>query len=754
MLDTQDEQHIRSLVNKRNALINSIKEALWSIDSNFTLVDANDTFYYLYSKLTKHDVKLGHSIIFRERPDDVNAEKWIQRYQRALNGETYSVESFIPIDNIGWVEITFNPIIEDNSITGVACFSRNINSYRIVLEKLKESEKNMAQAQRIASLGSWEIDLTTNITHWSEHDYSILGYEPYSVTPNFENFIARVHPNDVELITQTIQKALTQKSKFSIQHRVVWPNGEVRWLLSEGESDIDENTGKVLKIVGSNLDITERKTAEQQIANEKDKRDALINNIPDLMWSIDKEYRLIDANKAFYDALHYLSGKPIAPGDSVIYDNLDEPSIKQWLGLYNRALIGETFVEAIEIAAGNSGWAEATLSPIYENGEIVGAACYSKDINQRKVAEELIKQSEKNMAHAQRLAHVGSWDIELTGGNPFGKIAIWSDETYRILGYDKDTVTPSLQLFTDRLHPEDKEYVIGAISSGIANNDSSPIEYRVVWPDGTVRWLKSEGEVIQDSEGNAVRIVGTHQDITKSKKLQLEREKITQDLLQRNKELEQFAYIVSHNLRGPVSNIIGITEELLITPSTDEIYPEFLAGLKNSTDKLDGVIKDLGFILQRKREVTEQFEDINFSELVENIKGSISNMITESGANIQYQFEVPAMVSLKTYLYSIFYNLISNSIKYRATGVAPDIKITSTTHNGFIELVFTDNGIGIDLTKNADKVFGLYKRFHSHTEGKGMGLYMVKSQVESLGGTIGISSELNKGTTFAIRFKN
>lgn len=490
------------------------------------------------------------------------------------------------------------------------------------------------------------------------------------------------------------------------------------------------------------------------LADEKLRRDALINNIPDLMWSIDKEYRLIDANKAFYSALHYLSGKPIEPGQSVLYDNLDNNSVEQWLKLYNRALAGETLVEAIKIAAGDSGWAEATLSPIFDGDTIVGAACYSKDINQRVAAEELIKQSEKNMAHAQRLAHIGSWEVELTNGDPFAKVAIWSDETYRILGYDKKNTTPTLLAFANRLHPEDKDFVLGSIAKGISDNDNTPVEYRIMWPDGTVRWLRSEGEVVYDGNGAPVRIVGTHQDVTEAKKLQLEREKITQDLIQRNKELEQFAYIVSHNLRGPVSNIIGITDELLITSPNDAIYPEFLAGLKNSTDKLDGVIKDLGLILQHKREVTEQREMVDFTNLVEDIKNSIKKTIVESATTIEYNFEVKGITSLKTYLYSIFYNLISNSIKYRKANLAPVIKITSTAGKDYTELVFSDNGLGIDLTKNGDKVFGLYKRFHTHTEGKGMGLYMVKSQVESLGGTITISSELNIGTTFTIRFKN
>jgi signal transduction histidine kinase len=103
-------------------------------------------------------------------------------------------------------------------------------------------------------------------------------------------------------------------------------------------------------------------------------------------------------------------------------------------------------------------------------------------------------------------------------------------------------------------------------------------------------------------------------------------------------------------------------------------------------------------------------------------------------------------------MYSIFHNLITNSIKYRQPGIAPIIEITSTVHQGKIDLVFKDNGLGIDLKRKGTEVFGLYKRFHHHVEGKGMGLFMVKTHVETIGGTISIESEINKGTTFTISF--
>jgi signal transduction histidine kinase len=145
---------------------------------------------------------------------------------------------------------------------------------------------------------------------------------------------------------------------------------------------------------------------------------------------------------------------------------------------------------------------------------------------------------------------------------------------------------------------------------------------------------------------------------------------------------------------------------------------------------------------------------VYFSELVADIQLSIGNMIAEEQFAIVSDFsEVNEFMTTKSYLYSIFYNLISNSIKYRKTDVNSYIKIKSNLINNSLFLTFEDNGLGIDLDKKGDQIFGLYKRFHFHIEGKGMGLHMVKTQTEALGGKISVKSEVNKGTTFIIEFE-
>ena len=244
-------------------------------------------------------------------------------------------------------------------------------------------------------------------------------------------------------------------------------------------------------------------------------------------------------------------------------------------------------------------------------------------------------------------------------------------------------------------------------------------------------------------------------DITARKNAELERAKMNTDLIQRNKDLEQFSYIVSHNLRAPVANIIGLSAIAQDENLEPDMKKEVVEGLSLSVKKLDDVIIDLNNILQAKLEVSQKKEMVHFSKIANDIHLSIENLIKKEKAVLVRDFsEVDEMITVKSHLHSIFYNLISNSLKYRRPDVPLVIEIKSRKLKDKIELIFKDNGMGIDLEKEGDQVFGLYKRFHTESaEGKGMGLYMVKTQVETLGGKISISSEVNKGTEFKIEFE-
>jgi len=244
-------------------------------------------------------------------------------------------------------------------------------------------------------------------------------------------------------------------------------------------------------------------------------------------------------------------------------------------------------------------------------------------------------------------------------------------------------------------------------------------------------------------------------DISKRKNLELQERKITSDLIQRNNDLEQFTYIVSHNLRGPVATILGISDVIKDENIKDSEKNFFIDGLIGSVKKLDDVIMDLNNIIRSKSTVNEKKEEVCFSDLLAEVTSGIHNITSNKLLDIRSDFnEIDSMITLKSYLYSIFYNLISNSIKYRQPDIPLIIEIKSKRKNDKVELLFRDNGMGIDLQRKGEQVFGLYKRFHiDAAEGKGMGLFMVKTQVETLGGRISIESEVNIGTQFKIEFE-
>lgn len=257
---------------------------------------------------------------------------------------------------------------------------------------------------------------------------------------------------------------------------------------------------------------------------------------------------------------------------------------------------------------------------------------------------------------------------------------------------------------------------------------------------------------IIDLKGNIIGVVLVFRDVTKQKQEEALKEKIIADLIQQNKDHTDFDNIVSHDLRAPLSNIIGLTK-LLNDKNLKESDKEFMMlALNKSAARLDEVITDLNSILSLEKQFDEKKEYVHFSQIISNIQESLENIVEKQHNCFKIDFSiVDEIFTIKSYIYSIFYNLISNSIKYRRPNVPLEIKIKSSFVDGKIIITFKDNGLGINLNKNGNEIFGLYKRFHTEkAQGKGIGLYMVKVQVEKLGGKISLKSKVNQGTEFTI----
>jgi ligand-binding sensor domain-containing protein/signal transduction histidine kinase len=230
--------------------------------------------------------------------------------------------------------------------------------------------------------------------------------------------------------------------------------------------------------------------------------------------------------------------------------------------------------------------------------------------------------------------------------------------------------------------------------------------------------------------------------------------KRTKELVEYNHQLEQFAFIAAHNLRAPVARILGLGQLLDLTKADSEEREKIYPKLVNTTQELDGVVHDLNTILELKKNNDSFITEVDLNTSVELIRENLEREIMLSQAVVITDFnEVGCIRTVKPYLESILYNLVSNAIKYRHPDRQPLIRIKTKKSETEICLIVNDNGLGIDTSLYKDKLFTLYSRFHDHVEGKGMGLYLVKTQMEALGGRIEIESEQNKGTTFRACFK-
>jgi PAS domain S-box-containing protein len=260
---------------------------------------------------------------------------------------------------------------------------------------------------------------------------------------------------------------------------------------------------------------------------------------------------------------------------------------------------------------------------------------------------------------------------------------------------------------------------------------------------------------VTDKDGEHSHWISIQRDVTEEKNKEKEREQLIRELTQNNKDLKQFSYITSHNLRAPLSNLTGLLNLVEDMDIEDPELKEIITGFTKSTHLLNETINDLVKVVIIKDNPSIHKEKVLIKEIFENVFNQLSFLIGLHKPILKIDLEEVSILNInKSYLESIFLNLLTNAIKYRSENRQLKVNISSKVEDDNLVLTFKDNGVGIDLVRNRDKIFGLYQRFHNHPDSKGLGLYLVKSQVEAMGGTINVESTVGKGTTFTIIFKN
>lgn len=386
-----------------------------------------------------------------------------------------------------------------------------------------------------------------------------------------------------------------------------------------------------------------------------------------------------------------------------------------------------------------------------EHGENGQTNFYGKvtDITEHKEQELKLKVSEQRFSFALDASSEGIWDYNVSTNKVF-----YSSQSMKMIEFEEEDTIDIIERWDDRVHPLDKEKYQTDIQLHI--DEITPYyenSQRVMTKSGDYKWILSRGKIIERDEDNKpLRIIGTHTDISLQKEREKELLKSLEIISAQNSRLLNFAHIVSHNLRSHAGNI-----EMLLNIIDDEkdysILEESNLHLRSTSNALTETIDHLKELVEIQTELVHKREDLNLNDYLARTLDILGKEINKNKVIIENKIPNEETVTFNpAYLESILLNLTSNAIKYSHPDRVPVISYSIKKKKSQRLLKIKDNGLGINLERHGDKIFGMYKTFHNNQDSRGIGLFITKNQIEAMGGTIEVKSEVGKGTTFKIYF--
>ncbi len=347
---------------------------------------------------------------------------------------------------------------------------------------------------------------------------------------------------------------------------------------------------------------------------------------------------------------------------------------------------------------------------------------------------------------AQKIAQMGSWEYHINTG----KIHFHQRVEEMMV---KATPEPGLTFddFEANLHPSDAKTFRNNWKLFLEQDIAEPGHLRVHLNgyQRNILWRIADKKYIEFDKSGI--IPGVFLDITDIRNLEKEKDHLVLELTKRNQALSQFNKIISHNLRAPVANIIGVLQLLEHLESDNDERPALQKELAHLAAGVDGIIKDLNGALSLNIEMNEAKSKISFADIVQSNLELLTSAVKEVNPIFNIQYKAEFAFGFPAYLNSIFYNLLANALKYRDSNRQLVIDVETFTDVNNVHIVFKDNGRGINTSKSDDKIFGLYSRFHKEIEGKGLGLFITKQQIEFMGGNIFAEGKENEGLSIHIQ---
>jgi signal transduction histidine kinase len=367
-----------------------------------------------------------------------------------------------------------------------------------------------------------------------------------------------------------------------------------------------------------------------------------------------------------------------------------------------------------------------------------------KEIQERNAVEEKLAASEYLLTAAGEVGKLGGWEYDL-----LSKEFKWTQTSGNIFETDEKAIVKERDLLKFFSEPDQMKIKLALLNSA-ETKTSWDYELQLI-TDSQVKWVRFSGNPLFDKNNEVTKVRGVIMDIDRYKTYELNLVRSIDQMAQQNNQLKNFTHILSHNLRNHSSNIVSLATFMDETDLNEDNQDVFRR-IKTVSGHLNHTLDDLSQII-KIRESSIESEELDILTVTEKVLSILSESITDSRTIIDLKYDLKTVMFPQVYLESILMNLISNGIKYRKDNTPGHITLKFYLNgNGVKELKYTDHGKGINLDLHADGVFGLYKTFHKHKDAHGVGLFLIKNQIEAQGGRIQVYSKVDLGTTFKITF--
>ena len=562
-----------------------------------------------------------------------------------------------------------------------------------------------------------------------------------------------VHSEDREIVRKkAIENLKSENGVIPYEYRLVKKNGEIIWVLEEVTS-IDYGGNRAT--VGSFMDITARKELEEVIEYSERRYRTMLEDMEDAYSEIDLAGNFTFVNNSVCRDLGYSREELIGMNyKSFISEEDIEPVFRAFNEVYRTGMPNKGFPWKSTRKDGSHGFAESSISLLRNGkGEVIGFRSVGRDVTERKQAEEALRQSEEK--YRTVLDEIGDayFEVDLRGTFTF----VNDQMTQHLLYSKEELLGMNYKTFTAE---EEIKNVYAAYNQVYRTGEPRlSFGHKVIRKDGTRRFSDVSISPLKNAKGEIFGFRGISRDITARQRLEEEREsllqeirKINRKLEEANKELQDFVYIASHDLREPLRKISSfgtLLQDSLkrkLNEDQQENFEFMIGGAQRMQDMIDALLT-----YSRLTTKAKPPEWVDLNKVIEDLKKfELATLLDETRGVIHVPKPLPSVQADPSQIHQLFQNLIGNGLKFHREGISP--KITIRAHeleNDMIRIEVEDSGIGID-EKYHGKLFTMFKRIHSRDqyEGTGIGLASCKKIVERHGGNIGVKSTLGKGSTF------